>query len=210
MTGVVANTAVKDLVVLAADSNMEFAVRGILSRAPSLQIRSATFDVLVHPEHDPGCLRRGAALLSPLTAQYRHALVMFDLEGCGQEAQGREELERGVEEELAVHWTAERCAVVVIEPELENWVWSDSPHVETYLGWEQGTLFAKLRAGGVLVAGSSKPARPKESMEWALRERRKQRSSKTYERIAGAVSLSRCIDPSFLKLKGTLQRWFAA
>ena len=210
MTAVVANVAVKDLVVLAADSNMEFAVRGILSRAPSLTIRSISFDVLVHPEHDPGCLLRGAALLSGLTARYRHALVMFDVEGCGQEAQGREALESRVEAELATHWTAEHAAAVAIEPELENWVWSDSPHVETHLGWDQGALFATLTASGRIAAGNAKPARPKETMEWALRERRKQRSSKIYELIAGSVSLSRCVDPSFLKLKQVLARWFPA
>jgi hypothetical protein len=46
----------KDLVVLAADKNTEFTVRGLLdSRTAALGIRRVVFDVYPHPERDPGC-----------------------------------------------------------------------------------------------------------------------------------------------------------
>ena len=44
----------KDLIILVADKNMEFAVRGILTRLEALGIRDITYDLYVHPERDPG------------------------------------------------------------------------------------------------------------------------------------------------------------
>ncbi len=51
------NKEQQDLVVLAADKDMEFAVRGIISRRKSLQIRKIDAKFLVHSKHDPGCLK---------------------------------------------------------------------------------------------------------------------------------------------------------
>lgn len=55
-----------------------------------------------------------------------------------------------------------------------------------------------------------KPVRPKEAMEDALRSVRLPRSSALYRQLAQQVSLSRCTDESFLKLRKILQTWFSA
>lgn len=52
------------MVVLAADKDMEHALRGLLTRPESLNIRSIETDILVHPQHDPACAVRGVAFLS--------------------------------------------------------------------------------------------------------------------------------------------------
>ena len=78
-----------DLVVLVADANMEFALRGILQRGGSFLARSPTHDVFVHPERDPGCLLRGPDFLRGVSRRYRHALVLFDRDGCGREEDSR-------------------------------------------------------------------------------------------------------------------------
>ena len=49
----------RDLVVLAADKDMEHALRGLLSRHKSLPIRQIAFDIFVHPQHDAACAARG-------------------------------------------------------------------------------------------------------------------------------------------------------
>ena len=61
--------------------------------------------------------------------------------------------------------------VVIIDPELEAWVWSDSPHVDESLGWKVTTPALRdwLRAEGLWEDGASKPRDPKEAMEAALR-----------------------------------------
>ncbi|HEY4589423.1 MAG TPA: hypothetical protein VII86_09345, partial [Thermoanaerobaculia bacterium] len=99
---------------------------------------------------------------------------------------------------------------VVISPELESWVWSDSPHVERALGWDRGPapLRSWLQEKGLLEAGAAKPAQPKEAVELALKTVRTPRSSSIYLELARSVSTDRCTDPAFLKLKRCLREWF--
>jgi hypothetical protein len=201
---------IRDLVVLTADKNMEYAIKGILSRSRSLHIREISPQIFAHPEHDPGCLRGGHLFLKPYVNQFAHALILFDREGSGKDGLTREVLETEVEKHLAESGWHDRAKAVVIEPELEIWVWSDSPHVDSILGWEgmNPSLRDTLRAKRLLSEGLIKPSRPKEAMEYALQLVRKQRSSSLFQRIAEKVSIDRCIDPSFVKLKTTLQNWF--
>ncbi len=126
----------RDLIVLVADKNTEFSIRGLLSkRSSALRIRPLVFDIFVHPQRDPGCLRLAHDFLRPHSSRYGHALVVLDRDGCGQEhRKKRTELEQQIEERLAQSgWSTGRAAAVVIEPELEAWVWSQSPHVEAGL-----------------------------------------------------------------------------
>lgn len=99
---------------------------------------------------------------------------------------------------------------IVIDPELEAWVWSDSPEVDRIIGWSarQSSVRAWLREQGFAFKQNGKPDRPKEALEKALRIVKKQRSSALYGQIAEKVSLSRCTDRSFVKLRQTLQEWF--
>jgi hypothetical protein len=199
----------KDLVVLTADLNTENTVKGLLSRPPALGIRAVRHDIFRHPDKDPGCLRRAPEFLRVLRDQYRHALVLLDREGCGREEQSRTGLEQDLSQRLAVDW-GERAAAVVLDPELEIWVWSDSPHVVTILGWQdrQPDLRAWLVDEGFATESSAKPHRPKEAVEKALRLAYKPRSSALYRQLAEKVSFQRCEDPAFLRFKEVLQRWF--
>ena len=69
-----AEPAVKDLIVLAADGQIDSTVQGLLTRRASLQTREITADIYVHPEKDPGCLLRGHDFLRPFCRQYEHVL----------------------------------------------------------------------------------------------------------------------------------------
>jgi hypothetical protein len=53
----------KDLVILAADKDMEFALRGLLARPEALGMRPVDLDLFVEPDHDPGCALRGVEFL---------------------------------------------------------------------------------------------------------------------------------------------------
>jgi hypothetical protein len=99
---------------------------------------------------------------------------------------------------------------VVIEPELENWVWSESSQVDRVLGWEDRSpdLRTSLIAQGWLTTVNEKPRLPKEALEWSLRRAGRPRSSAIYEELGLVVSFERCVDPAFLKLKQCLQEWF--
>lgn len=201
--------ATRDLVVLTADGNAQHGVREVLRRHEAMGMRPISFEVFVHPERDPGCLRRSHDFLRPQLVRFDHALVLFDREGCGDD-RIRTELEAEVEMNLASSGWANRCGAIVVAPEFDAWVWSTSPHVDRELGWgaRVPALRPWLEAQGFLQPGQSKPARPKEAMEHALREVRRPRSSARYAEIAKKVTLSGCVDPAFVKLKQTLVGWF--
>lgn len=135
----------------------------------------------------------------------------MDREGCGNEGLMREELEQQFEHKLSLSGWKERAAAVVLDPELEIWVWSDSPHVAEVLGWTDSDLSLHdwLIQKGFLQPGRFKPERPKEAMESALQQAKKQHSSVLFHRLAQRVSMDRCADPAFLKLKEKLREWFS-
>jgi hypothetical protein len=100
----------------------------------------------------------------------------------------------------------------VLDPELEIWVWTDSSELDQVIGWagRQPLVRDWLRARGFTLNAEGKPDRPKEALGEALRHVRKQPSASLFAALAARAGLSRCIDPTFLKLKATLQRWFPA
>ena len=202
----------KDLVVLTADKNTQFALRGVLSRHQSLDIRKPEADFFVHPGRDPGVYHNAHDYLRVALRTHRRALVVMDRVGSGQEDKSREELENVLERAMSQSGWQDRAAAVVLDPEIETWVWSNSSHVEHELGWlqQEKGLRPWLQEQGFLEEGSLKPEKPKEAMEAALRVVRKPRSSAIYQNLAEKVGLSRCQDPAFLKLKTVLQAWFSA
>jgi hypothetical protein len=205
-------SATVDVIILVSDKNMESAVQGVLTRPQALGIRNITSHIKRHSEKDSGCLTNGAAFLSNFTHQYKHTLLMFDHEGCGNEATPADEIESRLKSELANCGWSDRAEVIVIEPELDIWVWSESPHVDEILGWKDRTprlrQWLQQEHAAYWPEGKKKPLRPKEALESALREVRKPRSSSLYISLAKKVSLDRCTDPSFIKFKTVLQRWF--
>jgi hypothetical protein len=201
----------KDLVILVADKNMEHAIEGLLGRPRALNIRQATYDIYVHSRRDPGCLNEAHNFLRPFLGEYDHALVMFDHQGCGREQVLPDDLADEVKARLEQNGWPSQAEVVVLAPELEVWVWSASPHVETCLGWtgHHPPLREWLADNGHWALDEEKPPRPKETMEAALREVRKPRSSAIYLELAQRVSLQGHTEPAFVRFTQTLQRWYA-
>ncbi|MDX2033189.1 MAG: hypothetical protein SF339_21110 [Blastocatellia bacterium] len=200
----------KNLIILAADKDIEYAVKGLLSRTESLGVTPITADIYVHPNRDSGCLRQSTAFLRAYAGQYDHAMVLFDREGCGQETRTRPELEAGLEESLSQNGWEDRAGVVILDPEIEIWVWSDSPQVDRALGWEGQPLNLRdwLIERGFLASGQLKPMAPKEAMRHALHKVRKAASPAIFHQLARNVGLDRCTDPSFLKFRSLLTQWF--
>jgi hypothetical protein len=197
----------KDLFVLVADRNMEFAVKGILQRTDSLSIKSISYDIRSHIGHDSGVYKSAHDFLRIFSGKYSYALVMFDREGCGcLEDSGH--LAGYVQKNLNRSGRQGKSKVIVIDPELEIWVWSNSPHVAACLGWENVELRDWLIAKGYLPPAGQKPQNPKEAFMEALKTKGKQKSSSVFSRIAERVSFERCTDSAFQELKAILQTWF--
>jgi hypothetical protein len=202
--------AERDLVILAADKSIELALRGLLSRPAAFKIRPLTFDVFVHPHHDPGCRQTAVELLRGFLRTHDRALVVFDWNGCGSsDAVG--EIQESVESRLAANGWSQRCCAVVINPELEAWLWTDSLHVTKALGWP-GTyhgLREWLASAGSGFSPSGKPIDPKDALHRCLRAKNIPRSASLFGSLAAQVSVDGCTDSAFNRLRTVLEGWFA-
>ncbi len=201
----------RDLVLLVADKDMEFAIRGMLSRPDALGIRSINYDIYVHvTRHDPGCCMNSDTFLRQFTRSHKHAIVVFDLWGCGREEISITTLQNEIENDLRRTGWENRARVIVIDPELEIWVWSDSPHVSQCLGWSGNTASMRTWLGNkeLWPADLIKPPNPELAFKTVLREAKTPKSSRIFQDLATKVSFRRCGDRSFSRLCDTLNRWF--
>ncbi|MEX1230872.1 MAG: hypothetical protein WEB58_11580 [Planctomycetaceae bacterium] len=200
----------KDLIVLVADLDMEETVKGILNRHQALNIRKISFEIKRHQDRDAGCRAQGVEFLGNFKALYSHAILMFDHEGSGREAKPSEEIERQIDQKLAANGWDQRAATIVLDPELEIWIWSDSTEVDQICGW--GNRIPSLRDWLIdesfLTQKEAKPARPKEAFRHALKHVKKPLSASLFRKLAETVGLQRCTDRTFLRLKNCLQQWF--
>lgn len=207
----------RDCLFLVADKNMEGIFKGLLSRSHAhraLGCGPFAFDpkqdlIVAHGQNDPGLYTRANALLQPYARSHRHAVVVLDAAWEGSPGAA------SIVQRIQVHltqagWPEDAGCVVVITPELENWVWQDSPHVSQGLGFpgEYAQLRAELEAQAYWQTNAPKPHQPKEAVEWSLKRAKKPRSSAIYEQLANKVSTKHCIDPAFHTLLTALRRWF--
>jgi hypothetical protein len=202
----------RDLVVLAADKNIDYGLRGLFQRPLALRTRPIDAQIIVHPRRDPGCVLESHEVLRPFIHQFAHALVIFDREGSGREVDTAETVEHEVRGLLNRNGWADRADVVVLDPELEIWVFGESPHVERCLGWDRkkGTLRKWLEKRGLWINGARKPTAPREALDRVLRELNKPRSSALYQCLGERVGIKNCTDRAFLKFLDVLGHWFPA
>lgn len=195
----------KDLLVLTADKNMTTTLENLLSRTKSFGIKEILYDVYSHRYHDPGVLRDGDKFLIQFIHLYQYALVVFDRKGCGRESTTTDELRNELQRKLNHTGWKDRSGVIVLDPELEAWVWSDSIHVSRVLGIQYKELKEIL---GKCPPGKLKPDNPKELFESILRKSRIPRSSSLYAHLARNVGFQHCTDGAFHQLKSLLHEWF--
>lgn len=129
-----------------------------------------------------------------------------------READSPARLRQDLEERLTrIGLERERCRVLVFDPELEAWLFGDSPHVARVLGFGSPAEFRRLlQEANLWPSNKAKPPNPKRALEHALRLRKRPRSTAIYRAIARQVSLrpERCRDPTFCEFAGTLRDWF--
>ncbi|MDD5168308.1 MAG: hypothetical protein PHN75_05785, partial [Syntrophales bacterium] len=156
----------------------------------------------------PGIYARAHELLRPYLGSHERALVVLDCEWEG--TPGKDAIVRHITENLVANgWREDYIKVIAIDPELENWLWQDNPHIAEVLRYRsEPSLRQLLEEKGLWLAGQAKPSRPKETADWVLRVTRQPRSSAIYEELAGCISIKGCTDNAFHELRETLQAWF--
>ncbi len=200
----------KKLIILVPDKNTQYVLKGLLPRfSAALSLKSDDYDIYSHPLRDPGVYKDAHNFLRNFVKLYHYAMVFMDREGSGQEKKDAEAICKHLRKKLERNGWENRAEVIVIDPELEIWAWTNSQHLAQNLGWKK---FHDLRNfiinKGLWIENESKPDRPKEAIEIALRERRIPRSSAIYKSVSEGVSFDQCTDPSFNKFRETLFKWF--
>lgn len=198
----------KDLVVLVADKNAHFALRGALNRPKALGIRTIEFEFQVHPQRDGGVRKNGPELLRAERKSFSHAVLMLDFEGSGSSCRTAKELEAEMQERIEQTWHTHGIAVVA-DPEVDGWLWGSDNTLAQILGWSrEQSVRAWLKDRDFAFNGNHKPERPKEAIEAVLREQRIPRSSSLYESITSRLSVNTCVDPAAVRLRHWLREKF--
>lgn len=167
-----------------------------------------TYETKLHPGRDGGVRSSGPEMLALLKNQFRHGLLMLDWEGSGSDAGSSLELEKQLTARLSPLW-GNQTGAIVIDPELESRIWGSDNAMMQVLEWtEDGPVRAWLIGRGYHFDTNQKPSRPKEALEELMRYLSKPRSSVYYEKMTSKISLARCVDPAFNRLKAILQSWF--
>lgn len=95
------------------------------------------------------------------------------------------------------------------EPELESWVWGSDNALKQVLRWHEATGIRKwLNENDFSFTDEGKPKRPKEAFESVLRKLKQPRSSALYHRVGTHISMEKCTDPAFRRLRDRLRQWF--
>jgi hypothetical protein len=201
----------KDIIVLVADKNMEFLIKGLFPRIPRIEnIPEFSFDVLVHQHRDAGVFNESDEFLRSFHDKYDNALVIFDHSGCGREDKTREELELLVENKINRSGWNENVCAIVINPEIENWIWVNEARLKDAISWEdENGVYDWLYENGWIELNSNKPNRPKEAFQACLRKCQIPRSSSIYKEISSKASYRVCQDPAFQKMIEKLKSWFS-
>ena len=200
----------KDLVLLVADKNMQATLRGVLARPQAMGIKEISYDIRVHPGRDGGSRTSGASILAVEYRRFHHALLIFDLAGSGARTSDPVLLEQELNASLDVQWES-RAKAIVIAPELDSWLWGADSALQEVFHWPLDESIRNwLLARGFQFDANRKPAQPKEALEALVRVHRQARSSALYEKVAGKLSLKRCHDAAFVRMRSQLREWFAS
>ncbi len=198
----------RDLVLLVADKNAQQLCDGAMSRPEAMGIRRVEWDIRVHVGRDGGVRKNGPAVLELERRFYSNALLLLDWEGCGAEVPEPAALERDLDERLQSVW-GDRAKAIVVEPEIDIWAWGGDNAIAQVVGWREAILIrAWLTGAGHGLSESGKPLRPKEALEAILRHLGLPRSSAVYRDLARRISLVRCSDPGFCRVRDVLRQWF--
>jgi hypothetical protein len=231
--------------ILTADNECAATVRGFFERenfhralgCGPIRWAGTTFDpekdVLVHPGHDPGVWSNPQLVLLSERKAYDKALIILDAAWSG--APRPERLVADIERlaHSKAKWERDRFEVILIQPELESWIWQRNIHVAEAFDfsgpatelWEllalQSLALEKRTkkhhfvpadtASGQPPAwarSESKPKNPKGVVEALSSYCGSGPPSGIFNEISSKVSVTRCEDEAFRKLRDTLRLWF--
>ena len=108
----------------------------------------------------------------------------------------------------------EQFAVIVIEPELEAWLWSPNLNVALAFGHKDfDQLRGALERERLWNPGEPKPTDLKRARDRAARLGGKKTGGQIFKGVFSKISsraCERCVEPGFVAMRAALQDWFPA
>ena len=205
----------RELIILVADGTMRAVFAAFFARERwERRLCCGSFDLWPQEDiindtlhTDGGVHRRAHELLRPYLNTHQHTMVVIDQQFGGDRPAG--EVRSEILDNLYRNgWAEDRCEVIVIDPELEVWLWQDNPNIAQAINYTGSSLRQRLQDQGEWPADAAKPLDPKASIQALIKPQRALKTKVVYSRIARSVSVSGCTDPAFLLFAGTLRRWF--
>jgi len=206
-----------EIIFLVADATMEAVFRAFFERDRFHQaLKCRVFQIdpvqdIIHipKQTDGGLHRRAHDLLRSYLKTHNRAIVVLDQQFGGEIP--ADVVRKGIIDNLNLNGWDGRCAVVVIEPELEAWLWQDNVNVEAAVRHiRPPSLRDYLLAEGEWPQDEWKPISPKESIQRVIRANHAGPHTLVYARIAKSVTVRGCLDPAFVHFARTLCDWFGA
>jgi hypothetical protein len=162
-------------------------------------------------QNDPGVWKMAGPRLQQHAATHGKAILVIDADF--DPYPDPVEIRADVSASMRAHgWTPDRFETIVIEPMVEAWLWADGPSTAQGLGVRDfNALKTRLTADGLWHAGEAKPHRLKEARNAAARMGGRKTGAPIFRAVFTALSsraLDNCVEPGFVLLRQTLQRWF--
>ena len=207
----------KDLFVYAADADAVAFLNAILNKPEALGIRKIRFDIDRNGGRDSGMIKNGAEFVRTerIKNNYRKVILMWDHHGSGRERRQKPlQVSQEIQDKLDSFTWEDNSATIVLNPELEQWLWHCEQAVAKHFGMaaEQLQQWCEKYAGeqGVPPADIKKQ-NPKGVFQYimdkCLDRSLKPRDFEEIGRLASIKGLQDC--ESFRKFTKTLQGWFA-
>lgn len=211
----------RDLILHLADRHMEDGFRAFFARDDWHHVLGcARFGI------DPGSLedifRRGGHTdgglwqhahdnLAPFRQRYRHAMIVLDADFDPHP--GAESLVREISANLlAAGWPEDAFRVVVIDPELEAWLWAPNVNVAMAFGHDDFKEMQRMLAERNLWdEASPKPNDLKEARDVAAKLGGRRTAGPIFRSVFAGISrraCDLCEESGFRSLRAALQTWF--
>ncbi len=197
-----------DLVALVADHHIDAVLRALLRRFwPRVRFRS------LRGMGDPDVFYRAEERLRPFIRWALYALVVMDFRwDRPPDLRSPDRIQEELRSRLSRSGWRDRCEVIVIDPEVEQWLWADPRLIVEWLDPNH-----KYPIQSLFPVRTTKPDQPKEELDRIIRRINHRyrlgvrMKTELYEWVAEKVSkrlLETCTDPAFSALRSALSSWF--
>jgi hypothetical protein len=211
----------RDVIFHLADGNMEKGLKAFFARDDwDFVLGCERFEIdplsendffRVGGDTDGGIWKHAADNLRPFRAKYEHAVVILDADFAPNP--GADVLRQDISAAmLRSGWPTERFLVVIIEPELEAWLWAPNLNVAQAFGFgDFERLRAALERENVWNRGEAKPHDLKAARNFAAKQGGKKTGGPIFKAVFSTISQAaceRCEERGFICLRNALQEWF--